>query len=111
MNEAETTTLLRTRSALTSQPYGPETVLVWQEAFSERPYDECRAALLAAARETKTITVAHIVERLPRRLDEPPPTPDPGPGIGLREYLATHPGAPSSMHPRARRRSERSRPC
>ena len=65
MNQHETRALLRTRSALTSQPYSDDVVTAWCQALNEWTLDECRAALTKASREHKTITVAHLVERLP----------------------------------------------
>lgn len=65
MTRDETRMLLRHRSALTSQPYGDDAIIAWHDALNEWTLDECRLALTRASREHKTITVAHLVERLP----------------------------------------------
>jgi hypothetical protein len=62
MRREETRTLLRTRSSLTSQPYGEETIDVWCEALDEHAYDVCRTALIEAARHHERVTLAHLFE-------------------------------------------------
>jgi hypothetical protein len=81
MTRDETLTILRARSALTSQPYGDEAIDAWHQALAEWTLDECRTALTRAARAEKRITVAHLTERLPHRSPipaheprRPPPT-------------------------------------
>jgi hypothetical protein len=93
MTRDETLTLLRTRSALTSQPYSDDVAEAWHDALHEWSLTEARNALVQAARDEKRITVAHLVERLPSRT--PPqrrtgPLYDPadGPIMGRDEYLA-----------------------
>jgi hypothetical protein len=77
MTRDETAKLLKTRSGLTSQPYGDDAITDWTDALEDRTYDECRRALIRAAIDEKKITVAHITERLTPRSDadrrhEPP---------------------------------------
>lgn len=67
VNRDETTRFLRARSGLTSQPYGADAIEAWQGALEHDSYDHCISALRAAAREHQKITLAHIVERLPRK--------------------------------------------
>jgi hypothetical protein len=67
----ETTLLLRARSGLTSQPYSDDVTAAWCEALRPWTYTQARAALVDAAREEKRITVAHLVDRLPRTSHTP----------------------------------------
>lgn len=67
MNQTEAGELLRARRELTGGTYNDETVTAWQRVLADLDYDACREALFDAARNEKRITVAHIVERLPRR--------------------------------------------
>jgi hypothetical protein len=75
MNRDDTLALLRARSALTSQPYGDDAVDTWHEALVEWTGPECRRALIRAARHHEKVTVAHLIEHLPRHDREPPPPP------------------------------------
>ena len=101
MNRDETARLLRARSALTSQPYGDETIDAWQRALDQWTLAECRSALTAAARSEKLITPRHIIERLPAHSNiTPPPVHDwSGPTERgrrslelIREHLRDHHG-------------------
>jgi len=65
MNRDETSRLLRTRSALTSQPYGDDAIDAWYEALHPWTYTAARDALVDAARHDKKVSVAHVVDRLP----------------------------------------------
>ena len=65
MTRDETAKLLRVRSALTSQPYGDDTIDAWHDVVGERAFVECRTALLDASKTDKRITVAHLIEHLP----------------------------------------------
>lgn len=75
MNRDDTARLLRTRSALTSQPHGDEAIEAWYAVLGAFPFDVCYRALLSAARETTRVTVSHVVEHMPstdRRPEEIP---------------------------------------
>jgi hypothetical protein len=65
VNRDETARLLRTRSALTSQPYGDEAVDAWHEVLKHRDFTSCRTAMIDAAKTDKRITVAHLLDHLP----------------------------------------------
>lgn len=65
MNRDETAKLLKARSALTSQPYGDDTIDAWHDVLTERTFVECRTALLDASKTDKRIAVAHVIEHLP----------------------------------------------
>lgn len=71
MNRDDAARLLRTRSALTSQPYGDETIDAWLDVLADRTFDEAKTALLVAARTEKRITIAHVIEQLPGRHGRP----------------------------------------
>jgi hypothetical protein len=71
MNLDETTSLLRNRSALTSQPYSAGVAELWQAALCDWSYRECRAALLAAARADRKVSVAQVIDHLPKRSAPP----------------------------------------
>jgi hypothetical protein len=71
MNREETATLLRARSALTSQPYGPDVIDAWHDALAGYRLPVVRAALTTAARVRRTVTLADIVEHLPVREARP----------------------------------------
>lgn len=64
MNHDETATILKARSSLTSQPYGPDVVDIWHEALKGWTYTEVRNALIRAGRDHPRISIAHVVERL-----------------------------------------------
>lgn len=91
MNRDEVTRLLRARSALTSQPYSDDVIDAWAEALDEWDFDQCRAALMRASRATKRVTVADVIECLPRKSSyhETPPAGDwSGPTEGSRRVIA-----------------------
>jgi hypothetical protein len=90
MTRDETASLLRARSALTSQPYGDDVVDAWHEALGQWSYFETRAALIRAARDEQRVSVAHLVDKLPKRSrDTSPPTlPFDGPTDGGRTIIA-----------------------
>lgn len=67
MTQTEAAELLRLRRALTGVTYNDETVTAWYQALDGQDYEACRSALIAAAQTEKRITVAHVVEQLPRR--------------------------------------------
>lgn len=71
MTRDEAKTLLRTRSAFTSQPYSDDVVDDWYEALADWDFKQARTALVIAARAEKRITVAHVVDRLPQRSRAP----------------------------------------
>lgn len=104
MTRDETTTLLRTRSALTSQPYSDAVGDAWHDALCEWTFRECRTALMAAAREAAKVTVANLVAHLPV-LDRAPIAP-PGPtcelcdGTGFVESPPERAHRPEHCHPR-----------
>ena len=75
MNRDDAARLLRTRSALTSQPYGDETIDAWLDVLGDRRFDEVRSALLQASRSEKRITIAHVIEQLPGRNGRPAAAP------------------------------------
>ena len=65
MNNTEAGELLRQRRKLTGGTYNDDTVAAWQQALAPWPYEQCRDALVDAARTEKRVTVAHVVELLP----------------------------------------------
>lgn len=65
MTREDALQLLRTRSALTSQPYGDGAIDAWHDALADRSFEQCRTALVTAARTHQKVTVAHVVEQLP----------------------------------------------
>lgn len=71
MNNTEAGELLRLRRALTGGTYNDETIAAWAEALAGDDYEQCRAALIKAALTEKKITVAHVVEHLPKRASSP----------------------------------------
>lgn len=83
MNQHETRALLRTRSALTSQPYGDDVVDAWHDALEAWTFEECRAALIKTSREHQRITVAHLIEKLPHH---------PRPGTSTQHYYDDYNG-------------------
>ena len=72
MTKSEARMLLKTRSALTSQPYSDDVVDVWHHALQQYAYTEVLAAMIEAARNEPKIAVAHVVKHLP-----PPPATGP----------------------------------
>lgn len=66
MNQTETGDLLRLRRELTGTTWNDETIAAWAQALKDQDYDACRTALLTAAQTDRKITVAHVVEQLPR---------------------------------------------
>jgi len=83
MTRDETKQLLRVRSALTSQPYGDDTIEAWHDVLEPWRYDDCRAALGVVARDTTTITPAHLLQRLGGHRP-PPAVPLPHPSEAQR---------------------------
>ena len=67
MNIIETGELLRNRRNLTGATYNEDTITDWRDALDEWTYEQCRDALMIASRDEKRITIAHIIERLPRQ--------------------------------------------
>lgn len=66
MTITDTAELLRNRRNLTGQTYNEDTITDWCDALEGWTYEQCRNALLAASRDERRITIAHIIERLPR---------------------------------------------
>jgi hypothetical protein len=72
MNHDDVVALLRRRSALNSQPYGPDTIDVWAEALADIDAFAARKALLAAHLEHGAVSIKALRDHLPKR---PPETP------------------------------------
>lgn len=68
MNTEETTALLKIRRELTGESLNDGTISAWSEALNGWTLNQCRKAMIAAARDHQRVSVRHLVEQLP-----PPP--------------------------------------
>ena len=68
MTKDETARLLAIRRNLTNQPHNDATVDAWAAALAPWTFDQCRAAIIVAARtHPQQIAVGNLIERLPAR--------------------------------------------